>query len=296
MVEHVQERHAGLLEFFSLHAAGGVQHHDHVLGDGFFGDRNTGCGQQHEVPLAGQRVVGAQQVGTDLFLRNAEVQLEVGRRGHTGGLVTGDDVGVVRAVDGNIVAGGVDSPDRCFGRDGDPNRDLLERLSREALSVQAVDVADQPLFCSQHLLVGDLNPTVLTRRDREHPRHERSPARVLQQGGVPQPVHDLLIGAPRRVGVQELGFDSTPVHPHREVGDRRVLGDREEVGPFGNPVIGVVKDLVDLGSSDLILNRDVDLVVPNGELIGNHDGIGTGVDITDRWLDHNQTVRARDGG
>ncbi len=136
---------------------------------------------------------------------------------------------------------------------------------------------------------------VLTGQDREYPRHDRSPARVLQQGRVSQPAHDLLIGSTCRLGVQDLGFDSGPVYPHGEVGNRRALGDREEIGALRHPVVGVVKDLVDVRRGDLILDRDVDLVGSDDELVGDDDGGRAGGDIAARRLHHNQTIRQSDG-
>ncbi len=119
VVENVEKGRSGLLELFPLHAAGGVQHHDHVLGNGPFGVFNPGCGQHHEVPLAHERIVGAQDANTDVVHGGAVEQLKVGGWRGICRLMADLDVVVIGAVNGDVVAWGVDGPDRNFGRNGD---------------------------------------------------------------------------------------------------------------------------------------------------------------------------------
>ncbi len=118
VVGDVQEGRSGLLELFSLHAAGGIQHHDHVFGDGLFGSADAGRGQQHEVPFAGQGIVGGQEANADVVYGSAVEQLEVGGRRGTGRLIPDVDVVVIGAVNGDVVAWGVDGLDGNCGRDG----------------------------------------------------------------------------------------------------------------------------------------------------------------------------------
>ncbi len=69
VLQHVDQRLLRLLDLLALHAAGGVEHDDHVFGDRGLVVRDAGRGEEQEVPspVAGSTV--AEEVGADLLLR-----------------------------------------------------------------------------------------------------------------------------------------------------------------------------------------------------------------------------------
>ncbi len=138
--------------------------------------------------------------------------------------------------------------------------DLRDGPGREFLGAQRVEIGDGAVVFFQDLVIGDLDPFPAVGLDGEDAHPEHAAAVVLQQGGVAQPAHDILVYAPGLGGVEKLGPGFPAVDPHAEVPDHGAFGQGEQVIALEAGIVGIVELLVDDGGGQLPLDRDADIV------------------------------------
>jgi len=240
-------------------------------------------------------VVLADDARADRVGTGAEVEVEVLGGDDVVGLPAHGGVGGVDAVHRDGMAWGVDGAERGLAGDRDGDGGTLKGGGAEALDVEAVAVAGEAALDRKHLAVGDLDAAVLAGRDRENAGLQQAAARVLEQGRVAHPADDVLVGAAGLLGVEEFGIDGLAVHPHAELADSRAVGDREEVGALGGPVVGVVEGLVDARFGERAVDGDGDVVILHLEHVGEDDRIGA-VGIAPGRVDDDDAVGAGRGG
>jgi hypothetical protein len=113
------------------------------------------------------------------------------------------------------------------------------------LRPQRIAVAHQAAVVLQHLRIGQLDADLGLRIDREDagPKHPR--AEVFEQGWIAHPRDDGFVLSPGLLDPQQLPLDLDPVDVHAELADGYIVLEREDVGAFHGPVVGIEEELVD---------------------------------------------------
>ncbi len=128
---------------------------------------------------------------------------------------------------------------------------------------------DQAVISREDFRVFELDSALAVGRDGEDAGLHRALAEVFKQGRVAPLGDDVGVNLFRFVGIQNLGFNLFAVHPHGKVVHQRIFGNREDVHALGRPAVRVVKQLIDFGDGNLILNRHRHPVIFDFELVGN---------------------------
>ena len=261
MLDHVGCRLLGLDHLLALHAAAGVQHQDDVAGDDLARLDARRDQQQEETVLSGFLV--GEQAEADILRRDGVVELEVIGCGHVGVLVAHDGAEVAWPVDGHAVAGRIEGADGLVGTQLDADGLFIERR----LGVQAgrlgIDVMERAVLGRQQVAVRDLDLAFRAGRDGEDIGLDGVVAHILQQRRVAQLAHDGIVDGAGLVLGQDFGLDGHAVDPHGQLGDGRAGRQREEVRTLQHPVVGVAKDLLNVGRCDLIGDGHIDALVGN---------------------------------
>ena len=90
-------------------------------------------------------------------------------------------------------------------------------------------------------------------------------ARILEEGGIAQLVHDVFVDLPRIVRRKQLGLGHLSSDLHAELVDMRAFRDREKVSAFELSIVGVVNLLIVRSDRDLAVDPDVDVVTRHFE-------------------------------
>ena len=141
----------------------------------------------------------------------------------------------------------------------------MQRLGRELLGRERVDIAYQVVIPRQRLGILDLDAPLAVSRNGIDAGLEGAAADVFQQGRVALLAHCLLVDAAGFLFGQELAFHLLAVNVHAEVGDGGVIGQGEEVRALQLTIRVIDKDLVDLGLRDLVVDGNVDAMILDGE-------------------------------
>ena len=107
------------------------------------------------------------------------------------------------------------------------DRQLAQRVLLQQLALQGVAVAVAVALERQHLRVGDLDPLLGVRRDREDAGLEDVAAGPFEQARVALLAQDRLVDLAGPLLLDDVGLDQLVADPHAEAGDRRVLRQRE---------------------------------------------------------------------
>ena len=175
-----------------------------------------------------------------------------------------------------LVGGAVQSLERRLGVDGDLDGNILDERGAEFLGVERIHIFHQSTLVLEQLGVGDPDPLVRPRLDREDADLEGIAAHVFEQGRVFHLADDVLVKRAGFVGGQQLGLGHGAVDVHRELVDVRAGRQRKNVGAFEPGVVRIVKLLVDRGGGGQIVDFHADPVVVHGErgerkMAGGHE-------------------------
>ena len=124
---------------------------------------------------------------------------------------------------------------------------------------------DQTVFHRQNLAVLQLDPPFLTRRNGEYRCFEGFSAHILQQRGISQSPHHIIINRSRLIRLEDLSVHGSAVHPHHKVAHRCSLGQGEDVGPLYCPGLVIDECLIHAGGGYLVFYLDVHMVVFDGQ-------------------------------
>ena len=81
-----------------------------------------------------------------------------------------------------------------------------------------------------------------------------------------QAADNLLISLAGFIGREDLTLHGYAIHPEGELADYGIKRQREDVGAFNCPVIGVEENLIHPGDSKLVFNGNGDMMVADDEL------------------------------
>jgi hypothetical protein len=117
-------------------------------------------------------------------------------------------------------------------------------------------------------------------------------ADVLQQRRIAQIADDLIVDAAGFGGVEQLRRHRLPVDPHRELAVRGPVRGSGRCRSPPPPRRSGCGRLVDLGGGDLVLDRDLDPVRADDELLVDQDR-PRAAGVADRRLDDDHAVGPR---
>ena len=84
---------------------------------------------------------------------------------------------------------------------------------------------------------------------------------ILKQGRVLRVAHDVLVNFTRLLGLQELGLLHLTIDIHPKIRQHRTLGYRKNKVTLQPTAIGIIKDLLHGGLSNLVSHLDADLLL-----------------------------------
>ena len=251
------ERLLRLLDLLPGHAARGVEDKQDVLGGNLLPGHLALRREHHQETTVLLAAAVGQHIQAELFLRDGVVKQKVlclaagvALGGHPGGVL-------IQPRHRDVERRRINRLERLRRVDGRANDDLLRdaavRVLRHRIAILVNAGRER-----HHLRIGELDLLLTVRGDRKYARLEGAAAHVLQQRRIDRAPDILFVDPARFVPVEHLPLDRFLVDRHAELGDRRILRQREDVGPFQDAVRGIDKDLLDLGARGPGLQRDLD--------------------------------------